>query len=167
MAPDRVRARRADKGFDGIQLELAENGKSVTAVVIFEDKATTNARPTIRDEVWPGIEDLESGRRVAELTHDVASALEAHQRAIPELDVDEAVANILWKQARQYRVSITVDDTHKEPEDRKRLFKDYNQKAQGDLVRRRAETFYVPELRAWMDDFASRVIDHLEAVAHV
>lgn len=118
--------RKADKGFDGLQLELSGDGKSVTAVVIFEDKATANARSTIRDEVWPGIEALESGRRIAELTHDVTAALEAHQRDLPDLDVDSAVASILWKDVRQYRVSITVSDTHSTPEGRKSLFKDYN-----------------------------------------
>jgi hypothetical protein len=30
--------RRADKGFDGLQLQLSEDGKVVTAVIVFEDK---------------------------------------------------------------------------------------------------------------------------------
>jgi hypothetical protein len=57
---------KAHKGFDGMQLELADGGKCVTAVVVFEDKATVNARGTIRDEVWPGIVALEAGERVTE-----------------------------------------------------------------------------------------------------
>jgi hypothetical protein len=36
--------RRADKGFDGLQLLLSDDGKRVTAVIVFEDKATENAR---------------------------------------------------------------------------------------------------------------------------
>lgn len=62
--------RKADKGFDGMQLELNEAGTSVTSVVVFEDKATDKARDTIRDDVWPGIVALEKGeRRVAARKH--------------------------------------------------------------------------------------------------
>jgi hypothetical protein len=40
---------KAHKGFDGMQLELSEDGKSIAAVVIFEDKAPiTRATPSGR-----------------------------------------------------------------------------------------------------------------------
>ena len=35
-----------------MQIELNKAGTSVTAVVVFEDKATDKARDTIRDDVW-------------------------------------------------------------------------------------------------------------------
>ena len=95
---------KAHKGFDGLQVVLSEDGKCVTAVVVFEDKATENPRDTIRDEVWPGIAALDAGERVTELTHETSAILEAQQRLDPELDVDAAIANILWKDARSYRV---------------------------------------------------------------
>lgn len=41
----------ADKGFDGLQIELDSETGLVTAAIIFEDKATDNPRDTIRDEV--------------------------------------------------------------------------------------------------------------------
>lgn len=41
---------KAHKGFDGLKLELSDAGE-VTAVVVFEDKATENPRATIRDDV--------------------------------------------------------------------------------------------------------------------
>ena len=37
-----------------------------TAIVIFEDKATDNARKMIKQKVWPDIVGLEAGGRVAE-----------------------------------------------------------------------------------------------------
>jgi hypothetical protein len=58
----------AHKGFDGMQLELSGDSKAITAIVIFEDKATENARQTITQNVWPDIVALEAGERVAELT---------------------------------------------------------------------------------------------------
>jgi hypothetical protein len=159
---------KAHKGFDGMQLELSEDGKSVTAVIVFEDKATDNARATIRKDVWPGISALEAGQRVTELTHETTAILEAQQRLDSEINVDVAIANILWKDARRYRVSITIGDTHVQQDARARLFKGFDETAPGDVRRRRAETFYIPELRKWMDAFAKRAVEHVKAMsAHV
>jgi hypothetical protein len=156
---------KAHKGFDGLQLELSADGKSVTAVVVFEDKATDKARDTIRDDVWPGIVALEDGARVTELTHEATAVLEAQQRIDSKLDVDAAIANILWKDARRYRVSITVGVTHKEETSRAKLFKGFDQKAPGDVKRRRAETIYIPDLRKWMEAFAQRVLAHVTGIS--
>jgi hypothetical protein len=159
---------KAHKGFDGMQLELSEDGNSVIAVIVFEDKATDNARDTIRDDVWPGIVALESGLRVTELTHEASGMLETQQRMNPGLNIDAAINNILWKDARRYRVSITINDTHKNHQARARLFKGFDEKAPGDVKRRRAETIYVPQLRDWMQAFAEKVIDRIKIVsAHV
>lgn len=156
---------KAHKGFDGLQLELSDDGKSVVAVIIFEDKATENARDTIRDDVWPGIAKLELGKRVNQLTQDVTAALEAQKQFDPDLDIDTAINNILWKNARRYRVSITVSDTHFKSADRARLFKGFDEQASGDVKRRRAETIHMPELRKWMQEFAERAITYVETIA--
>lgn len=148
--------RKADHGFDGLQIELSADKSSVTSVMIFEDKATTNPRDTIRDEVWPGIAALEAGERVTELTHDVTSVLEAYQSVMP-IDVDDAVDEILWKEARSYRVSITVGDTHSATAARKGLFSGYDSKAPGKVTKRRAETMHFPDMRVWMEAFSTRV----------
>jgi hypothetical protein len=159
---------KADKGFDGLQLEIAADGKSVTAVIVFEDKATVNARKTIKEEVWPGIVALEAGERFSELTHHTTAMLEAQKMLDPALDVDTAISNILWKEVRRYRVSITVDDTHMANTARAKLFKGFDESAPGDDKRRRAETIHLPDLRKWMSAFADRAIDHVKAMtAHV
>jgi hypothetical protein len=155
---------KAHKGFDGLQLQLTEDGKSIVAVTIFEDKATDNPRETIRKDVWPGITALESGKRVNQLTHDVSAALEAQKYLNPELDIDAAINNILWKEARRYRVSITVGETHSGPQARKRLFKGFDDSAPGHVDRRRAETIHIPELRKWMQTFADRAIQQVKAL---
>ncbi|MCK1279074.1 hypothetical protein IVB46_28005 [Bradyrhizobium sp. 61] len=159
---------KAHKGFDGIQLELSTSAKSISAVVIFEDKATVNARKTIRDEVWPGIAALEAGQRVAELTHEVTAMLEAQQRVDPSIDVDQAIEGILWKQARRYRVSITVNEDQGKDAARARLFKGFDETAPGEIERRRADTIFLPDLRKWMESFAQRAIAHAKVIsAHV
>lgn len=54
----------AHKGFDGMQLRLDAAGEKITAVVIFEDKATVNPRSTITGDVWKGVKALERGERM-------------------------------------------------------------------------------------------------------
>lgn len=157
----------AHKGFDGMQLELSADGKSVTAIVIFEDKATENARQTIKQSVWPDIVKLEAGERIAELTHEASALLEKQQHLYPNLDVDDAIDRILWQEARRYRVSISIDDKHKPADARKKLFKHYDQSAGGMALRRRAETMHFDDLRKWMNDFTDLVTAKIKAIANV
>ena len=157
----------AHKGFDGIQLEITEDGQSVIALIIFEDKATDNPRSTIREDVWPGIVSMEAGERVAELTHEAAGLLEAQQHVYPGMDIDGAVDRILWQEARRYRVSITTGNTHKTENARAGLFADYDTTAAGDTLRRQAETMHFDDLRPWMAAFAAKVIIKLEELGNV
>lgn len=159
--------RKADKGFDGMQLELNEAGTAVISVVVFEDKATDNARDTIRDDVWPGIVALEKGERLNELSQEVSGMLDARASVDPEFDLDTAIANTLWKDARRYRVSITIGDTHKNAVARAKLFRGFDVSAPGDAARRRADTIYLPAMRSWMASFAARVIVKIEAITNV
>jgi hypothetical protein len=155
----------AHKGFDGLQLELDATSGNVSAAVIFEDKATDNPRKTIKEEVWPEFQLLESGDRENVLTADVSSLLSTR----PEIDADKAIENVLWKQIRRYRVSITVGDTHSTAAGRKRLFKGYDEIATGDVARRRGEVLLVHQLRPWMASLASKAIAAIKATgtAHV
>lgn len=153
----------AHKGFDGMQLRLDKKGKSVTAVIIFEDKATESPRETVRTDVWKGIRALEKGERMPELIHEVTTVLEAQQRIFPGLDVDEAIETILWEEVRHYRVSITTSSTHAKDAARKRLFKGFDMVAPGEVARRRADTIHFDDLRDWMDEFCKATIAQIEA----
>jgi hypothetical protein len=80
-------------------------------------------------------------------------------------DVDAAIANILWKDARRYRVSVTINDTHNSNSARAQLFDGFDQKVPGGIERRRGDTIYLPRLRDWMEAFAARVIAKVEMIA--
>ena len=154
----------AQKGFDGIQLDFDATG-AISAVVIFEDKATDNPRETIRSDVWPEFAEYENGGDANVLVAEVTGLLEKRQG----IDVDDVVRRVIWKDARHFRVSITVGDTHATDAGRGRLFKDYDATIPGNVKRRRGETFHVDDLRAWMDSLASKVLAHIAALkaAHV
>lgn len=149
----------AQKGFDGVQLELDAAG-GISAVVIFEDKATDNPRDTVRDDVWPEFTRFEQGEYANVLVAEVTGLLEK----LPGIDVDEVIRRVIWKDARSFRVSITVGDTHSTVSGYRRLFKDYDATVLGPVKRRRAETFYVADLRPWMEGLALEVVAHINAL---
>jgi hypothetical protein len=151
----------AHKGFDGLQLEVHRETRCVVAAIIFEDKATENPRDMVRDKVWPEFAKLEAGERENVLAAEVIALLERQ----PNIDVDNAIQNIIWKQARHYRVSVTVGDGHCDEAGRQRLFKVYDAVAVGAVRRRRSETFLIPELRAWMAQLAERAIAAVQEMA--
>ena len=154
----------ADKGFDGLQLDIDAENNAVTAVVIFEDKATNRPRDMIREKVWPDFTELEKGKNTNLLTSEVTSLLQTN----PELDVDDAIAKIIWTDIKRYRVSITIGDTHNSDEARKRLFESYDIVAAGGVERRRGDTFFVDDLRPWMQNLADLAITKIQAsVVHV
>lgn len=144
----------AEKGLDGLQLKIDVQTGVVSAAIIFEDKATDAPRDTIRNDVWPEFSALEAGERENLLTAEVTSLLQTQ----PGLDPDLAIENIIWQSVRHYRVSITVSTTHNSDAGRKRLFKEFDMTVPGDCQRRQGETFYVQNLRPWMQALAEKAI---------
>jgi hypothetical protein len=151
----------AHKGFDGLQLEVDSATGTVTAVVIFEDKATDRPRETIRNEVWETFKKLEEGEEDNLLTAEVGALLQTQ----PQLDPAIAIENIIWKQARHYRVCITVGRTHSTEAGRSSLFQGYDLVAAGQVERRRGETFHVENLRGWMQELADSAIASIFALS--
>lgn len=151
----------AEKGFDGLQLRLDQDNQAVTAAVIFEDKATSNPRATIREKVWPEFSTYETGARDNVLTAEVVALLQTQ----PGLDPDSAIQNVLWKAVRHYRVSVTAGATHREDPGRRRLFSGYNTVAKGPLKRRSGEVFNISDLRPWMDALATKAIHSIRELA--
>lgn len=151
----------AEKGFDGLHVHIDEEAGTVRTAVICEDKATTNPRQTIRDQVWKEFETLETGERDNLLAAKVSTLLESRH----DLDPDQAIRQVFWNQARAYRIAITVDDTHGDANGRRRLFKGYHKAVSGDVSRRRAETLHLDDLRSWMDRIATMALQAAERIA--
>ncbi|MBR9653584.1 hypothetical protein [Thalassovita aquimarina] len=158
---DSPHMQHAAKGFDGLKLVVDQHSGSIASVVIFEDKATTNPRPTIATKkdakgkgvaVWDEFRDIEAGNRQPLLTDKISSLLQT----VPGVDIDQAIENIIWHETRGYRVSITVGATHSTEDGRKRLFKGYDEVVDGNLNRRQAETLHLENLRDWLSDLAER-----------
>lgn len=144
------------KGQDSIVVHRADG--AVVALSICEDKATENPRDTVREEVWPEIKDYEAGGRRDELRSNVIATLGLG--GIPADEATALVRRISWEGKRRYRVRVTVQG-----ERTKRLFKGFDELVFGDVERRRGETVHLPELRAWMTNFAEKVETELRSYA--
>lgn len=151
----------AGKGFDGLHVHIDEGSQTVHSVVICEDKATTNPRDIIRDQVWKEFSDLETGIRDHLLVAQVSTLLATR----PDLDHDQAIRQILWKQARAFPVSITVNDSHADVKGHKRLFKGYSNVVAGGVSRRRAETLQLDDLRSWMGRISRQALKAAQRMA--
>ncbi|OYU29003.1 MAG: hypothetical protein CFE41_03180 [Burkholderiales bacterium PBB2] len=148
----------AHKGLDGLQVSI-DGADKVTAVVLFEDKATENPRSMVRDKVWPEFAEFETGENEHLIAAEVALLLNRAGHSDPQ----QAVADVMWSQVRRYRLSITAEQSTEETQSQ--LFKGYERIVPGEAIRRRAEVFEVVNLRKWMDDLATLAIKKAEALA--
>lgn len=149
------------KGFDSVALALGDRGE-VTGLVVTEDKATKNARKTVRDKVWPEIRKLEAGELDDEIEHSATAVVERYLSS--EQEIAAALASVFWKtETRSYRVCIASHDFEDTSSGRAALFKGYSGVAGGLVDRRKAETLHTPpEVRGWMDAFCEKVANGLE-----
>ncbi|MGB3027648.1 hypothetical protein [Paradevosia shaoguanensis] len=147
----------AHKGFDGIHVKLDAATKLVTVVVVCEEKATEQPRGMITSKVWPEFKDIEKAERDHQLLSEVITMLRLH----PGTDVEQAIEQIVWKNARTYRLAITVG----EADDPVATFEGYPGAVTGAIARRRAETLPLADVRAWMVTIADKAIAHTKKLA--
>ena len=148
----------AAKGQDSLIIHRASG--NVIALSICEDKATENPRKTIRDEVWGEIQKYEKGERDDELRSGVISILGGG--GIGTAEAESLIRGISWKGRRRHRVRVTIEGARTTG-----LFKGFATVITGPHEMRRGETMILPEMRTWMDDFASRVEGNLRTFIRV
>ena len=142
------------KGFDNLIVEV--NDGHLVGVIVGEDKATENPRPTVRDLVWPEIKEMEDGHRDSALMGQVTAIVE---RGGYGDEVDSMLKKVFWENVRKYRVAVAGPiTTHN------RVFKGFHLTAPGDVSRRRGEVLDLGELREWFDDFSEKIVQTLDAL---
>ncbi len=150
--------RPADKGFDGIILDLPTDDVRIGAVILCEDKASDNPRPTIRNEVWPSFRILEDGLRNPELVSEISSLL---LKRVDQATAIALIRDVCWSDIRHYRLTLTVPTPCGTKILRNALLNGYDECASGPIRRRQAEIVCMPELRTWMDGFSKKVCESL------
>jgi hypothetical protein len=150
----------AHKGFDGIHVRVDPKTHQVISVVICEEKATDNARKMVRDRIWKEFKGMQRGERDNELAAEISRLLETAKG----IDVDEAVETIVWKNARHYRIAITIDDNHLDADGQNELFDGYTAVVEGEVARRRGEVLYLDNMRGWMAALANNAATKAKAM---
>jgi hypothetical protein len=135
----------AHKGFDGVHIKMVGDG--VDTVVICEEKATKNPRKMVQDRIWAEFEDMQKGDSDHRLLSEVLVILKAQGG----IDLDAAIERLVWKNARAYRVAITVAD-----EDIDDVFGGYPDVIVGDVLKRRSEVLPLKNMRSWMSAIAAK-----------
>ena len=143
--------RKSDKGQDMLIVHLLDDECSVT---IGEDKATINARETVRDKVYPEFTEYETGSRDNELE---SATLAILQRNLDSEQSQEVINKLLWERARRYRISVSACTGKSRDDDLRELFAGYQDVVVGDDMRRRADTIAIPDLRTWFDSFTEDI----------
>ena len=154
---------KAQKGFDGLQLEATGTSTGEYRLVISEDKATDNPRKVVRDDIWPSFDDIEAGNRHSALAAELGSLLRSRPELNSEATVTAAADRIMRDpQGLAYRIAITAGDQHSKHPQLGGLFDGFTTHVVGDRDRRLANIFVVDDVRAWMGDIAARAIAVLE-----
>ena len=153
----------AHKGFDAILVPLNKNLEATGGIIVCEEKATTNPRRQITNDVWPSILSVDAGERDAELNGELTAILQRYNVS----NIEQILTEAHWLNRKAYRVSITIAPAHDTAVARRALFVGYDTTAPGDLERRHAETLMIPQLRTWMEQFCNRVVAAIEEAANV
>lgn len=154
----------ADKGPDGLQIKLTDDGRSIAEIVIFEDKATSNARDTVQNKVFPEILKIENGDRDHELTTEICGVIDSTRKSLPDANYEEQIGHILLANKHCYRISIATNSTTSAQDNHESLFETFEEIAAGDISRRRANTVYYQDLRQWMNLFSDMVIEKIKEI---
>ncbi|MCW3797398.1 hypothetical protein OMW55_06215 [Sphingomonas sp. BN140010] len=158
LSPPHVR--KADKGFDGVLVRFRDDAASVSAVILCEDKATTNPRNLVTQSIWPEIEDIIDGRKDLEILDYVTAILDKIHGLDPEL----ALRDLSWDKVRRFRVAVTVPEAQARDGTFAHIFEGFDEVAPHHPETRIGEIMSLPDVRGFLDDLAGEVRAKIDAM---
>ncbi len=145
--------RKADKGFDGLIIELSPGQTALTKLIICEDKASENPRPLVTSSIWPEATSIFSGDRDLEILDAVTAMLESVDEKLRE----EALASITWDRIRKFRVALTGGADQEREGAYAHLFVGFDTAVGGTGEDRLAEVMPMVDVRAYLAYLAGAV----------
>lgn len=157
--------RVADKGFDGFLIERPTDTSAISRVILCEDKASTNPRPIVTGQVWPEILAILDGQKDRE----IVAAVMALLSNLAAAEREEIIGATIWNRVKHFRVALAAGADQLKDGSYLHLFDGFEQQAAGDVSLRQAEVMPMPEVRAYLEDVAQKVVGRLNAMkaAHV
>jgi hypothetical protein len=142
--------RQADKGFDGVLLEIHPTPTALSRIVLCEDKASINPRSLVTGSIWPEIKLIQAGAKDRE----IIAALTAILATMPEIDQESVIDATEWLGARQFRVALTAGDDQLKAGGYQHLFAGFDTVAGGAIETRMAEVMPMPQVRPYLANLA-------------
>ncbi|MDT3249734.1 hypothetical protein QZQ97_02190 [Serratia sp. root2] len=155
--------RQADKGFDGFIIELDKSVREIKRIVLCEDKASKSPRNLITSSVWPEIETLRRGDRDDEILAELVTLL----KSVPGIDAEEAVDEIFWEGAREFRVAVATGENRRRAGSFLHIIAGFKTVAGGELEARMAGVLAFKDVRTGLDLLAREVAAKVEEIANV
>ncbi|HGL4053745.1 TPA: hypothetical protein ACKE1F_002885 [Citrobacter koseri] len=155
--------RQADKGFDGFIIELDKSEHEIKRIVLCEDKASKSPRNLITSSVWPEIETLRRGDRDDEILAELVTLL----KSVPGIDAEEAVDEIFWEGAREFRVAVATGENRRRAGGFLHIIAGFKTVAGGELEARMAGVLAFKDVRTGLDLLAKEVAAKVEEIANV
>lgn len=149
------------QGLDGLMIELDDN-KEIQNVTIFEDKCGEDARSKFRDDILPFFLEvhLNKNRR-----HLISTANALLEKVYEDTEIPRAAQAIFSHQTRNYRAGLVIEAKQDNEDNRKKIFRNYENVKDLDPSNRIAGTLVIDnDLRAWFQNFAENVISKIEAM---
>jgi hypothetical protein len=150
-APPHVR--KADKGFDGLLVQLDNPSGSISSLVLCEDKASTNPKKLVQYSVWKEIDAIVEGEKDLELL-DAITALLRNQ---PHLALEELLDNLIFEQTRAFRVAVTTMPSNANAHGYQHIFDNFDSHALGSVQTRLADVLETDDTRAFLKRLARNV----------
>lgn len=157
-APPHVRT--ADKGFDGVILDLDPAAPGLSRIILCEDKASTNPRNLVTQSIWPEITTIQAAGKDRE----ILAAITAILATLPGVDSEAVIAATAWEGARAFRVALTADPAQARDASYAHLFAGFDDVAGGAIESRMAEVMPVQAVRPYLAALANAVILKLQAM---
>ncbi len=156
--------RQADKGFDGVLLEVDPSQAGLSRIVLYEDNASIRPRALVTQSIWPEIKLIQADKKDRE----ILAALTAILDTMPEVDREAVIDATEWRGARQFWVALTAGGDQSKDGGYQHIFAGFDSAAGGSIEARIAEVMPMNEVRPYLADLADRVIEVLRGRrAHV
>lgn len=153
--------RKADKGFDGVLVDVDIANVQLSRVVLCEDKASISPRGLVTSSIWPDVKSIIAGDRDIEVLDAITPLLSSLQ----EDDRELAIARLVWERARHFRVALTAGDDQIQNDAYNHLFSGFDDNAGGEVTARLAEVMPMKDVRKNLDDLAAEVVAKIQSMA--
>lgn len=155
-------SRAADKGFDGVILDVNLSTKKISRLIMCEDKASTDPRRHVRKAVWEEFKIIAAGIRDDEVNSSVTGLLSTLHGASEE-DLEDILDAVCWQKVRQFRVAVAVGPDRARKGVYAHLFRGFDKAhPKGTETTRYAEVMPMQDVRQTLDEIAKKVHAKLE-----